>query len=133
MDEPLLRAVDAVTVAVPDLDAGLEFYRDRLKHDLVWRNDAIGQAGLRCRDGDTEIVLTTTLPAEPAWLVDSAERAADVIVRSGGRLVSPAVDIPVGRLAVVEDPFGNRLVLIDLSAGRYRTDPSGGVTGVGLG
>jgi hypothetical protein len=41
-----------------------------------------------------------------------------------------SVDIPVGRLAVVQDPFGNRLVLVDLSAGRYRTDATGGVTGV---
>jgi hypothetical protein len=30
--QPLLRSVDAVTVPVPDLDAGLSFYRDRLGH-----------------------------------------------------------------------------------------------------
>jgi catechol 2,3-dioxygenase-like lactoylglutathione lyase family enzyme len=36
---PLLQKVDAVTVAVPDLDVGLGFYRDRLGHQLRWRND----------------------------------------------------------------------------------------------
>jgi catechol 2,3-dioxygenase-like lactoylglutathione lyase family enzyme len=41
---PLLRKIDAVTIPVPDLDAGLGFYRDRLGHELRWRNDAIGQA-----------------------------------------------------------------------------------------
>jgi len=30
----------------------------------------------------------------------------------------------------VRDPFGNRLVLLDLSWGRYSTDESGTITGV---
>lgn len=84
---PLLKKVDAVTVAVPDLDAGLEFYGRALGHELNWRNDAIGQAGLRLPNAETEIVL-------------------------------------------MSDPFGNVLVLIDLSKGRYATDREGAVTGV---
>ena len=83
----------------------------------------MGQAGLRCPEGDTEIVLSIALPAEPNWLVDSADTATAVIAGAGGRIVAPPSDIPVGRVAVVEDPFGNRLVLVDLSAGRY---PVGG-------
>lgn len=51
---PLLRMVDAVTMPVPDLDSGLRFYRDGLGHQLLWRDDAIGQAGLRLPDADTE-------------------------------------------------------------------------------
>jgi catechol 2,3-dioxygenase-like lactoylglutathione lyase family enzyme len=43
---PLLRKIDAVTIPVPDLDAGLALYRDQLGHELRRRNDAIGQAGL---------------------------------------------------------------------------------------
>ena len=43
----VLRGVDAVTVPVPDLDQGFEFCRDQLGHELVWRNDAVGQVGLR--------------------------------------------------------------------------------------
>ena len=39
-------------------------------------------------------------------------------------------DIPVGRLAVVADPFGNTLVLLDLSKGRYVTDATGNVKAV---
>jgi hypothetical protein len=45
-------------------------------------------------------------------------------------VVSQPFDIPVGRVAVVADPFGNTLVLVDLSKGRYVTDASGNVTGV---
>jgi catechol 2,3-dioxygenase-like lactoylglutathione lyase family enzyme len=29
---PLFQKIDAVTIPVPDLDAGLRFYRDRLGH-----------------------------------------------------------------------------------------------------
>jgi hypothetical protein len=43
----VLRRVDAVTVPVPDLDQGLQFYRDQLGHELVRRNDAVGKVGLR--------------------------------------------------------------------------------------
>jgi hypothetical protein len=45
-------------------------------------------------------------------------------------VVTDPFDIPVGRLAVVADPFGNILVLLDLSKGRYVTDTSGNVTRV---
>lgn len=128
--QPLLRAVDAVMLSVPDLDAGIAFYRDQLGHRLRWRNDELGQAALACPESATEIVLSTELPAEPNWLVDDTVEAAATVQRAGGRVVQPPVDIPVGRVAVVQDPFGNRLVLVDLSKGLYRTDESGAVIGV---
>jgi predicted enzyme related to lactoylglutathione lyase len=129
-NDPLLLAVDAVTLAVPDLDDGIAFYRDRLGHELKWRNDELGQAGLACASADTEIVLCTRLPSEPNWLVSDAAEAAERIRAAGGRIVSPVAHIPVGHVAVVEDPFGNRLVLVDLNKGRYATDEHGTVVGV---
>ena len=128
--EPLLTGVDAVTVPVPDLDAGIAFYRDRLGHPLLWRNDAVGQAGLGLSQPGTEIVLSTRQPYAPAWLVASADAAADAIVTAGGRVVAGPSDIPVGRLVVASDPFGNELVLVALSTGRYVTDDDGTVRGV---
>jgi catechol 2,3-dioxygenase-like lactoylglutathione lyase family enzyme len=126
---PLLRKVDAVTVPVPDLEAGLGFYRDRLGHALLWRHDEIGQAGLRLPDTDTELVLTTQLDYAATWLVAGVEEAAGAMLAGGGRMVSDPPEIPVGRAAVVSDPFGNPLVLIELK-GRYATDDDGRVTGV---
>ncbi len=127
---PLLQKVDAVTIPVPDLDAGLRFYRDSLGHELRWRNDAIGQAGLAMPSGSTEIVLTTQQEYEPNWLVTSAADAAAAVQAAGGRVVAEPFDIPVGRVAVVADPFGNILVLLDLSKGHYVTDKTGNVTAV---
>jgi predicted enzyme related to lactoylglutathione lyase len=126
----LLRMVDSVTVPVPDLDQGLRFYRDRLGHELLWRNDAIGQAGLRLPESSTELVLSTGLGYAPTWLVASVEQASETFVAAGGHVLAEPVRIAVGRVAVVADPFGNALVLLDLSVGRYVTDPEGNVIGV---
>jgi catechol 2,3-dioxygenase-like lactoylglutathione lyase family enzyme len=46
------RTLEVEAVPVPDLDSGIRFYREGLGHELLWRNDAIGQAGLaRLLDG----------------------------------------------------------------------------------
>jgi predicted enzyme related to lactoylglutathione lyase len=63
--------------------------------------------------------------------IDSAEEAVRRVEALGGRVLSGPEDIPVERVAVVSDPFGNPLVLLDLSKGTFRTDPDGTVTGVG--
>jgi catechol 2,3-dioxygenase-like lactoylglutathione lyase family enzyme len=128
---PLLSAIDSVTVPVPDLDAGLAFYRDRLGHPLLWRHDELGQAGLALAASESELVLSTRHAYAPTWLVDSADDAAAAVVAAGGRSVTGPSDIPVGRLTVVANAFGNDLVLVDLSTGRYATDRRGNVTGVG--
>jgi predicted enzyme related to lactoylglutathione lyase len=126
--DPLLRKVDCVQIPVPDLDAGLCFYRDGLGLELKWRHAT--QAGLRL--GDTELVLQTERPGlETDFLVDSAEEAIRWVEAAGGRVLSAPEDIPVGRVVVVADPFGNPLVLLDLSKGTFRTDHDGTVTGVG--
>ena len=130
MTSPVLKSVDAITVPVPSLAAGLAFYQNELEHELIWRNDELGQAGLRLPGGETELVLATRQRYEPNWLVDDADEASVRIVEAGGRMVSEPFDIPVGRIAVVADPFGNELVLVDLSKGRYRTDADGAVTGI---
>ena len=127
---PVLRMVDAVTVPVPDLDQGLAFYQDRLGHELIWRNDEVGQAGLRLPDSETEIVLGQNLPYAPNWLVTSVSDAVADIAAAGGVVVVEPHGIAVGRLAVVADPFGNSLILLDLSNGRYAVDDTGCVTGV---
>lgn len=125
-EKPLLRRIDAVLVRVPDIDEGLAFYRDRLGMQLRWRRD--GSAAVRL--GDSELVLTTELDPETDLLVDSVSEAVGVFSEAGGSVLVGPQDIPVGKVAVVEDPFGNRLTIVDLSKGTYLTDGSGTVTGL---
>jgi catechol 2,3-dioxygenase-like lactoylglutathione lyase family enzyme len=126
---PLLRKVDCLRIPVPDLDSGLAFYRDRLGHQLIWRSDTA--AGLRLPDSDAELVLQTRLPRpEVDLLVDSVDRAVTRLTQAGATVLVEPFDIPVGRVAVVADPFGNPLTILDLSKGPYVTDDDGNVTGV---
>jgi catechol 2,3-dioxygenase-like lactoylglutathione lyase family enzyme len=126
----LFRTVDCVRIPVPDLDRGLAFYTGGLGHRLIWRTATA--AGLRMPGGDAELVLHTDgVDPEVDLLVDSVDDAVTEIVRAGGSVRSAPSDIPVGRVAVVADPFGNPLVILDLTRGRYRTDEDGTVTGVG--
>lgn len=86
-EPPLFRKIDAIEIAVPNVEEGLAWYRDRLGHSLVWRTETA--AGLRMPDTDTEIVLQTERPDGAVdVLVDSADEAAEEVVRAGGRLVA---------------------------------------------
>jgi catechol 2,3-dioxygenase-like lactoylglutathione lyase family enzyme len=107
----------------------LAFYAGRLGHDIVWRTATA--AGLRLPDGDGELVLHTEGDEpETDLLVESVDEAVAAVVAAGGSVRVSAMEIPVGRVAVVADPFGNPLTIVDLSKGRYRTDGDGTVTGV---
>ena len=122
----ILKKVDAVLVHVTNLDEGLAFYRDALGHALRWRT----AAGSALGDSGTELVLATKEGPETDFLVDSVEEASRAFVAAGGSIVRGPLEIPVGRVVVVADPFGNELVLLDLSKSQYVTDASGNVTGV---
>jgi lactoylglutathione lyase len=125
---PLIDRIDCIRLAVSDLDAGLRFYRDRLGHTLVWRTDSA--AGLRLPGTDAEIVIhTESIPPEIDFRVDSADAAARRFEAAGGQIVVPPFDIQIGRCVVVQDPWGNRFVLLDLSKGLLNTDEDGNVVG----
>ena len=128
LPEPLIRKVDCLRLSVPDLDAGLAFYRDRLGHQLIWRSES--QVGLRLPDTDAEIVLHVE-PQEPEidLKVLSADGAAARFEDAGGKVVVPPFDIQIGRCVVVQDPWGNQIVLLDSSKGLLATDADGYVIG----
>ena len=125
---PLLRKVDCVQLYVSSLEEGLAFYRDRLGHEVIWRTTTA--AGLRLPETDAELVLQTEdKRQEVDLLVNSADEAAKFIEQAGGRMVVPPFDIQIGRCAVVEDPWGNPLVLLDTGKGLLKTDSQGNVIG----
>src|SRR2546421_6003815 len=100
-DAPLLRKIDCVQILVPDLDAGLRFYRNGLGLELKWRHAT--QAGLRL--GDTELVLQTERPdPETDFLVDSAEEAVRRVEALGGTVAFGPGGNPGGRGAEVGRP-----------------------------
>jgi predicted enzyme related to lactoylglutathione lyase len=124
----LIRKVDCVRLYVSDLEEGLSFYRDRLGHALIWRTK--NAAGLRLPESDAELVIQTEdQRQEVDLLVDSADEAAKFVEQAGGKILVPPFDIQVGRCVVLEDPWGNPLVLLDTSKGLFKTDADGNVIG----
>ena len=127
-EPPLFRKVDCLSLPVPDLDQGLTFYR-RLGHELIWRSPT--RVGLRLPDSEAELVLQTEhADVETDLVVDAVGRAVERFTDAGGTVVVPPFDIAIGLCAVVADPWGNHLVVLDTSKGFLATDEAGNVTGV---
>jgi lactoylglutathione lyase len=128
MLSPLLRKVDCIRLSVKDLDSGIEFYRDRLGLELIWKTQQA--VGLRMPDDTTEIVLHCEPKVPEIDLkVQSADDAANQFEKAGGEVVVPSFDIQIGRCVVVRDPWGNELVLLDSSKGLLKIDSEGNVLG----
>jgi len=126
--QALFRKVDNHMLRVADLETAILFYRDRLGHPLIWRDNEA--AGLALRDVDTELVLHRHIGPETDLLVDDADAAFKAFLDAGGEPVQPPFDIAIGRCARVRDPFGNVLVILDQSKGKLTTDANKWVTGV---
>jgi len=128
VSSPLFRKIDCYRLPVPDLDAALAFYGDKLGHQLVWRSETA--AGLRLPQSGAELVLQTERPEqETDLLVESVPAAVQRIVAAGGRVLVQPFEILIGKCAVVADLFGNVLVILDMSKGRLATDADGNVVG----
>ena len=110
-----LRKIDCVMVRVPDLAAAAEFYTGELGLRRLWADET--SIGLGLTETDAEIVLhTMDLPADENvyYLVDDVDAAA---TQYAGMMRKPPFDIAVGRCAILEDPFGNAIGILDLSKG----------------
>jgi lactoylglutathione lyase len=128
MTKPLFQKVDCIRIYVPDLEAGLSFYRDQLGHPLIWRTEQ--EAGLRLPGSEAELVLQTERPGlEVDITVQSADEAAARWAALGGKVIAGPFDIRIGRCVVVQDPWGNPLVLLDTSKGLLVTDEEGNILG----
>ena len=127
MNKPLFQNIDCLILKVPDIDAALSFYQDKLGLPLAWRTET----GLALQVGESELVLSKQherLP-ETDIKVASAEEAAKRFVEAGGSIVAGPFDITIGKCVVVADPWGNHLVLLDSTKGLLKTDKDGFVVG----
>jgi catechol 2,3-dioxygenase-like lactoylglutathione lyase family enzyme len=110
----MLRKVDRVVLRVPGLPAAVAYYRDVLGLKLI-RQDA-RVANFKLRDQDAELVLHTDpdLPGEAVYYLVDDVRAL-YRRRSELKLNFTAAPTQVSRgyRAVVRDPFGTVLMLLD--------------------
>jgi len=120
----VLRKIDCVMVRVDDLGAAADFYARVFGLRRLWQDGSA--VGMGMPETDAEIVLhTMDLPRDLGvhYLVDDVLAAVSTYRREGCVVRTPPFDVPVGRCAVLEDPFGNAICVLDLSNGARRSEP----------
>jgi lactoylglutathione lyase len=115
----MLLRIDCVMFRVDNLDAALAFYQDVMGLVPRWREG--NMAGLDFpRIPGTELVLHTdpNIPVvDVNYEVEDVATALPTLVEAGCRVVAGPFPIAIGNCAVITDPFGNSLTLVDMSKG----------------
>ena len=77
--------------------------------------------GLEFPETDAEVVLhcNSEIPSQldVYYLVDDVLCSVRVIRQNGCTVIAEPFDIPIGKCAVVRDPFGTTLCMLDMSKG----------------
>jgi predicted enzyme related to lactoylglutathione lyase len=119
----MLRKIDCVMVRVADLETAAWFYADAFGLKRLWQDDT--SVGFGMPETDAEIVLhTMDLPKEIGvhYLVDDTIAAVATLAGKGCAIREAPFDVAIGKCAVIEDPFGNVLCILDMSKGARKTE-----------
>lgn len=109
-----------VYLPVKDIKAALALYRDQLGFEESWREGDL-TCGLRLPGTEVNLMIDQDAPPNdkpgPFFAVDSVDEfyAAN---RDKLAFNAPPKDIPPGRYASFDDPWGNRVHVLDMSASR---------------
>jgi lactoylglutathione lyase len=80
-------------------------------------------------ESTSELVLHTEIGPETDLLVDDVRAAFSRLVEAGAKVIREPYEIQIGLCAALDDPWGNRFVIVDLSKGLLRTDEEMNVVG----
>ena len=128
MSTPLFRKIDCYLLRAANLDEAARFYGQHLGLAQMWRSDTA--IGFAMPETDAEIVVHTQTGPETDILVDDVLEAYARLLSAGAVGIVSPFDIAIGRCAVVKDPFGNVLTILDQTKGQLATDAAGSVVGL---
>lgn len=115
----MLRKIDCIMIRVDDIQAAATYYANVFGLCLQWSGD--DSIGLVFPESDAEIVLHNDpdIPSsvEVYYLVDNVVAAVAHYEAQGCRVLVAPFDITIGKCAVIQDPFGTRLCILDLTKG----------------
>jgi len=113
-----LLKIDSIMFYVSDLEKAAKFYEDVLGLKRVWTDKEEGMIGLVFKESDSEIVIhndsTMTNPSF-SFLVENVKEFCDEYEKKGHQLIQKPFDVRCGKFAVLADPDGNELPIIDLT------------------
>jgi predicted enzyme related to lactoylglutathione lyase len=106
-------------IRVDNIEAVASYYAEVFGLLPLWSGD--DSIGLRFPESDAEIVLHSdpNIPSsvEVYYLVDDVIAAVAHYIARGCRILVEPFDITIGKCAVVQDPFGTRLCILDGTKG----------------
>jgi len=114
----VLLKIDSIMFHVSDLRKSTEFYEDVLHLKRVWTDDERKMVGFTFPESDSEIVIhnDANMPDPPfSFLVANVEAFCSNYKKRGYNVVQEPLDVRCGKYAILADPDGNRLPIIDLS------------------
>lgn len=121
----MLKKIDCIMIRVDDIEAATAFYTDTFGLRLHWRDE--DSTGLVFPESDAEIVLHNDpgIPGrvEVHYLVDDVVSAVQTLQAKGCQVLVEPFDIVIGKCAVIQDPFGTRLCILDMTKGPRPTIP----------
>lgn len=123
----LFKKIDCLLLKVSDLEAALNFYSTQLGHEVRWQTKTA--IGLRLPESDAELVLSLENGPETDITVEDTKQAFIKLINAGAKSIVPPFEIQIGFCAVVEDPWGNVLTILDTSKGLLKTDTNKNVVG----
>jgi lactoylglutathione lyase len=116
----MFKKIDCVMIRVGDVVAGERYYSEVFGLKPLWRE--AGSVGMAFPETDSEIVLHTNaeIPhrVEVHYLVDNVVAAVKCYAEKGCRVVVPPFDVLIGKCAVIQDPFGTTICILDRTSGR---------------
>jgi lactoylglutathione lyase len=115
----MLRKIDCIMIRVEDVETAASYYADVFGLHPKWSGD--DSIGLAFPETDGEIVIhrDPKIPSsvEVYYLVDNAVAAVAVYAARGCQVLVAPFDITIGKCAVLRDPFGTRLCILDMTKG----------------
>jgi len=106
-------------IRVDDVNAAATYYTEVFGLRPNWSGD--DSIGLIFPESDAEIVLhcNPDIPSsvEVHYLVDNVTSIVENYVAKGCHLLVEPFDIAIGKCAVLKDPFGTRLCILDMTKG----------------
>jgi lactoylglutathione lyase len=123
----MLRKIDCVMIRVADVPAAAAFYAETFGMKWLWEDD--NTVGMGFADTDAEIVLhnSTDIPhdVEVHYLVDNVSDAVRGYEEKGCTILVQPFDIAIGQCAVIQDPFGTMMCILDMTKGARATNAGG--------
>ena len=114
-----LRKIDCIMIKVDDLERAREFYLRVFGMRPAWRDGT--SAGLKFPESDAEIVLHTiaSIPhrVDVTYLVEDVIAAVESLKAEGCEVAAAPFDVAIGKCAVIVDPFGTPMTIIDMTKG----------------